>query len=48
VGIAELEAGASDVDCYGAKVKVLSEEIEHHVKEEENPSDGIFTKARAA
>ena len=48
VMIAELEAGAPDEEFYDAKVKVLSEEIEHHVKEEEQPSDGIFAKARAA
>lgn len=29
-----------------AKVKVLSEEIEHHVKEEEMPSEGMFAQAR--
>jgi hypothetical protein len=48
VMIAELEAGAPDEDFYDAKIKVLSEEIEHHVKEEEKPSEGIFAKARAA
>jgi hypothetical protein len=44
--IAELEAGSPDDDYYDAKVKVLSEEIKHHVKEEERPSEGIFAKAR--
>jgi hypothetical protein len=29
-------------------VKVLSEEIKHHVKEEEAPSDGIFAQAKKA
>lgn len=48
VMIAELEAGAPDEDFYDAKIKVLSEEIEHHVEEEEKPSEGIFAKARAA
>lgn len=46
--IAELEAGAPDEDFYDAKVKVLSEQIEHHVKEEEVPSEGMFSQARAA
>jgi len=32
--IAELIAGSPDDDFYDAKVKVLSEEIKHHVKEE--------------
>ena len=33
--IAEMENGSPDDDYYDAKVKVLSEEIKHHVKEEE-------------
>jgi len=33
--IAELEAGEPSEDFYDAKVKVLQEEIEHHVEEEE-------------
>lgn len=45
--IAELEAGKPDDDYYDAKVKVLSEEIKHHVKEEEKRG-GIFTEARKA
>jgi hypothetical protein len=45
--IAELENGAPDDDYYDAKVKVLSEEIKHHVKEEEQRG-GIFTEARKA
>ena len=45
--IAELEAGAPDDDFYDAKVKVLSEEIKHHVKEEEKRG-GIFSGAREA
>jgi hypothetical protein len=43
--IAELEAGSPDDDFYDAKVKVLSEEIKHHVKEEEQ-KDGIFAQLR--
>jgi hemerythrin superfamily protein len=46
--IAELLAGAPDEAFYDAKVKVLSEQIEHHVHEEEKRSDGIFSQARAA
>ena len=45
--IAELEAGSPEDEYYDAKVKVLSEEINHHVKEEEKPG-GIFTQARKA
>jgi hypothetical protein len=45
--IAELEAGEPDDDFYDAKVKVLSEEIKHHVKEEEQRG-GIFSQAREA
>jgi hypothetical protein len=45
--IAELEAGSPDDDFYDAKVKVLSEEIKHHVKEEEQRG-GIFSQAREA
>jgi hypothetical protein len=37
--------GDSDDEFYDAKVKVLSEEIKHHVKEEEKRG-GIFTGAR--
>lgn len=46
--IAEIEAGGPDDDFYDAKVKVLSEQIEHHVKEEEKSVDGIFAQARKA
>ena len=42
----DIEAGGPDEDYYDAKVKVLSEEIEHHVKEEEQPSEGMFAQAR--
>jgi hypothetical protein len=44
--IAELLAGSPDDDFYDAKMKVLSEEIKHHVKEEERPGDGVFSQAR--
>ncbi|KKC24709.1 hemerythrin domain-containing protein [Sphingomonas sp. SRS2] len=46
--INDLESSAPDADFYDAKVSVLSEEIEHHVKEEEMPSEGMFAQARAA
>jgi hypothetical protein len=46
--IAELIASAPNEEFYDAKVKVLSEQIEHHVHEEEKPSEGIFFQARAA
>jgi len=44
--IAELMAGDPDDPFYDAKVSVLSEEIEHHVKEEERPSEGMFAQCR--
>jgi len=44
----DIEAGGPDDDFYDAKVKVLSEEIKHHVKEEERPSEGMFAQARDA
>ena len=46
--IAEIEAGGPDEDYYDAKVKVLSEQIEHHVEEEEKRVEGIFSQARKA
>jgi len=46
--IAELEAGSPDQEFYDAKVKVLSEEIMHHVEDEEKPKDGVFAQARGA
>ena len=42
----DIMAGGPDDQFYDAKVKVLSEEIEHHVKEEEAPSEGMFAQAR--
>ena len=44
--INEIEAAAPSEDFYDAKVKVLKEEIEHHVKEEEKQADNIFSQAR--
>jgi hypothetical protein len=46
--IAEIEAGGPDDKFYEAKVKVLSEEIEHHVEEEEKRVEGMFAQARKA
>jgi hemerythrin superfamily protein len=46
--IAEIEAGGPDDEFYDAKVKVLSEQIEHHVKEEEQRVEGMFAQARKA
>lgn len=46
--IAELMEGGPDDAFYDAKVKVLSEEIKHHVKEEEMRSEGMFAQAREA
>jgi hypothetical protein len=37
-----------DDEYYDAKVKVLQEQIEHHVKEEEEGKDSIFAQAKAA
>jgi hypothetical protein len=46
--IAELIDSEPDDAFYDAKVKVLSEEIKHHVKEEEARSEGMFAQARDA
>jgi len=46
--MAEIEAGSPDDDFYDAKVKVLSEMIEHHVEEEEKRLKGLFSQARRA
>ena len=46
--INEIEAASPEDDFYDAKVKVLSEMIEHHVEEEEMRSEGMFSQARAA
>jgi hemerythrin superfamily protein len=44
--IAEIEANEGGGDeFFDSKVKVLSEEIEHHVEEEEKPG-GVFSQAR--
>lgn len=46
--INDIEAGDAGEEFYDAKVKVLCEEIEHHVKEEEKPKEGVFAQCRAA
>ena len=46
--IAEIEAGSPSDDFYDAKVKVLQEQIEHHVEEEEKRLVGIFSQAKKA
>jgi hypothetical protein len=46
--VAELEAGDPGEEFYDAKVTVLSEQIKHHVAEEEKRSEGLFAQARAA
>ena len=46
--IAQIEDSEPAAEFYDAKVKVLSEEIEHHVKEEEQRIEGMFSQARKA
>lgn len=46
--IADIEEGSPDEQFYDAKVKVLKEEIEHHVEEEEKRMEGLFSQARHA
>lgn len=44
--INEIESGEASDEFYEAKVKVLQEQIEHHVKEEERQQDNLFSQAR--
>jgi hemerythrin superfamily protein len=44
--INEIEASGSKADFFDAKVKVLKEEIEHHIKEEEKQWGSLFSQAR--
>ena len=44
--IAEILAGEPSDEFFDAKMKVLKEEIEHHVKEEERQADSMFSQAR--
>jgi hemerythrin superfamily protein len=47
--IAEIEQGKGERDdFFESKVKVLQEQIEHHVEEEEQPKTGLFAQAREA
>ena len=43
-----IAGGPQEDDFYDAKVKVLQEEIEHHVEEEEKRLEGLFAQARKA
>jgi hemerythrin superfamily protein len=45
--IEQIEASGPDEEFFDAKVKVLSEMIKHHVKEEEQPG-GMFAEAKKA
>jgi hemerythrin superfamily protein len=47
--IAEISEGSGESDeFFDSKVKVLSEEIAHHVEEEEKRMEGLFAQARKA
>jgi hypothetical protein len=46
--INDLETAEPDEDYYDAKVSVLQEQIEHHVKEEEKQRDNLFSQTRKA
>jgi hemerythrin-like domain-containing protein len=46
--INDLESATPNEEYYDAKVKVLSEQIEHHVGEEEKQRDSMFAQARKA
>ena len=46
--VADIEKGNPEDEFYDAKVKVLSEMIKHHVKEEEKKQGNLFSKARKA
>jgi len=44
----DIMSGNPDDEFYDAKVKTLSEEIAHHIEEEESGKDGMFAQARKA
>jgi hypothetical protein len=46
--IAQIEASYPENEFFDSKVKVLSEEITHHVEEEEKRIEGMFAQARKA
>lgn len=45
--INDIMASGGEGEFFEAKVTVLCEEIDHHVEEEEKPSEGFFAQARA-
>ncbi|HKT86347.1 MAG TPA: hemerythrin domain-containing protein [Novosphingobium sp.] len=45
--INEITTNDAEEEFYDAKVQVLQEQIEHHVKEEEKQKDNMFKQARA-
>jgi hemerythrin superfamily protein len=45
--INDIMASGGKGEFFDAKVTVLCEEIDHHVKEEEKPGEGLFAQARA-
>lgn len=46
--VREIEKGEPGSDYYDSQVKVLSEMIKHHVKEEEKKQGNMFAKAKKA
>ena len=44
--INDIMASGGEGEFFEAKVTVLCEEIDHHVKEEEKPGEGFFSQAR--
>lgn len=46
--INDIASSSPEDEFFDAKVKVLSEEIKHHVHEEEARSEGMFAQAREA
>jgi hypothetical protein len=46
--VSELMESSPEDEFYEAKMSVLSEEIKHHVKEEEKPGEGVFAQMRAS
>jgi hemerythrin superfamily protein len=42
----DITASSPQDDFYDAKVTVLSEDVKHHIREEERAKDGMFAQAR--